>query len=103
MQIKIYFPSLAAAVSILLLWGSGCASSPSGPSSPQTRGSGIYVEQVPITAYMRSQEGTPNELSPIAPSQARNIRKDGNRWLCEINGQTHAFDHASSCWQPHAR
>jgi hypothetical protein len=101
MPVKNFLASMAMVVSLLSVLGSGCASSP-GPSasSPARSSSGIYVEQVPITGYMRSQEGTPNELSPLAPPQARNIRKVGNRWLCEMNGGSMVFNGANSCWEP---
>jgi hypothetical protein len=54
----------------------------------------------PPTSYMRSQVGTSNELSPQAPGEAKNLRKVGNQWLCEVNGRTMVYNHASSCWEP---
>jgi len=100
MPVKIFLARMAMVASLLSVLGSGCASSPGQSASSPARSSGIYVEQVPITGYMRSQEGTPNELSPLAPPQARNIRKVGNQWLCEMNGRSLVFNGANSCWEP---
>ena len=100
MQAKIHLSGMVMAAALLAILAGGCASAPAPtPSSPGSK-SGIYVEQVPITNYMRSQEGTPNELSPLAPPQGRNVRKVGGHWLCEIDGQTVIFNSASSCWEP---
>jgi hypothetical protein len=49
---------------------------------------------------MQSQVGTPNELSPLAPAEARKIQKVGNHWTCELNGQAMIFNDAASCWEP---
>jgi hypothetical protein len=107
MQMKIHLASMAMAALLLLILGSGCASSPAAPPSspaqpPSSQGqpSGTFVKQVPITSYMRSQEGTPNELSPLAPPEAKNIRKVGHHWVCEINGRALVFNRATSCWEP---
>jgi hypothetical protein len=88
-----------AVVALLIVGGPGLAAQ--GAESPSSTGSGgaIEVQQVPITPYMASQVGTPNELSPLAPSQAKNVRKEKGQWLCDINGQTYVFDGASS-WVP---
>jgi hypothetical protein len=89
---------------LLIFWGSGCASSGGEQPSPQVQATsaGIHVEQVPMTTYMRSQVGTPNELSPLAPAQARNIRKVGGQWLCDMNGQVYVFDGVSN-WVPQSQ
>ena len=100
MQVKIHLSRMAMVASMLIILGSGCASSPVEPPSSQAQQSGIFVEQVPITSYMRSQVGTPNELSPLAPSQGRNVRKVGNHWVCDVRGQALVFNSATSCWEP---
>lgn len=100
MQVKIHLSRMAVVASMLIILGSGCASSPVELPSSQVQQSGIFVEQVPITSYMRSQVGTPNELSPLAPSQGRNVRKVGNHWVCDVNGQALVFNGATSCWEP---
>ncbi len=87
----------AVVLSLLIALAGGCAAA---PASPQVTASGVYIKQDPITDYMRSQVGTPNELSPIAPAEATNIRKEGNRWCCDLNGQAMVFNGASSCWEP---
>jgi hypothetical protein len=97
---KIHFSGMAGLVSLLLILGSGCASPPVAPPPSQAQPSGVFIEQVPITSHMRSQVGTPNELSPLAPAEARNIRKVGNRWCCDLNGQGMVFNSATSCWEP---
>lgn len=86
--------------SLCLILGSVGASHAVEPPPSQARSSGVFVEQVPVTPYMRSQVGTPNELSPIAPAQARKIQKVGNRWTCELNGQAMIFNDGTSCWEP---
>ena len=99
MQIKIHFSAMALMAALLIILAIGCASSPAAPASPQGQAAGIYSEQVPITSYMRSQVGTPNELSPLAPAEARNVRKVGDRWFCDLNGQVRVFNNATSCWE----
>ena len=91
---------LSGLVMLLIILGSGCASSPVTPPPSQAQQSGVFIEQVPVTSYMRSQVGTPNELSPLAPAEARNIRKVGHRWCCDLNDQGMVFDSATSCWVP---
>jgi hypothetical protein len=100
MQMKIHLAAMALLAAMGLVWASGCASSSVAPSSSTAPSSGIAVENPPMTAYMRSQIGTPNELSPIAPAAARNMRKVGNQWLCDINGQVMVFDAGASSWEP---
>ncbi len=84
--------------SMLVILASGCASPQVEP--PASQKTGIFVEQVPITSYMRSQVGTPNELSPLAPWQGTNVRKVGNHWFCDVDGQVLVFNSATSCWEP---
>jgi hypothetical protein len=107
MQVEIYPSRIAAVALMMIILGSGCTSAPVErrsafiqPSSSEVQQSGIFVKQDPMTGYMRSQEGTPNELSPIAPHGARNVRKAGNYWLCDMNGQTLVFNSTSSRWEP---
>ena len=98
-QDKLQLFGMAMLAPLLSILVSGCASSPVAPASPQIQPGAIYSEQVPITDYMRSQVGTPNELSPLAPAEARNIHKVGDRWYCDLNGQTRVFNPATSCWE----
>ncbi len=97
---KIRLVGMARLVSLLIILGSGCASAPVAPPPSPAQPSGVFIEQVPITGYMRSQVGTPNELSPLAPAEARNIRKVGDGWCCDLNGQGMVFNSANSCWEP---
>jgi hypothetical protein len=107
MPFSMRLAGMIAAASLLIVLGTGCASSPGVPaastvqpaSAPVQAAGGIYVKQVPMTPYMRSQVGTPNELSPLAPPQAINVRKVGDQWLCDINGQVYVYNGASQ-WVP---
>ncbi len=103
MQIKIHLSGMAVTASMLIILASGCASPAVEPASFKTPSAVIAIEQPPMTNYMRSQIGTPNELSPIAPAEARNVRKAGNRWRCDLNDQPMVFNDASSCWEPQAK
>jgi hypothetical protein len=105
MQTKINLTGLALVLALLIVGGSGCASSSSavGSSSSPAASGAVKVEQAPITPYMSSQVGTPNELSPLAPAEGRNVRKVGNQWLCDVNGQPMVFDSATSCWEPQSK
>jgi hypothetical protein len=58
------------------------------------------IEQPPKTSYMQSRVGTPDELSPVAPAEARKVCKVGNQWTCEINGQPMVYNEAGSRWEP---
>jgi ABC-type phosphate/phosphonate transport system substrate-binding protein len=98
MQAKIYLSVMAAATSMLLLGASGCASSSS--SLPSSSSSVEQPAQPPMTDYMRSKVGTPEELSPIAPAEARNVRKVGNQWLYDLNGQVWVYDAGAARWEP---
>ena len=107
MHTKINLVTAAVAALLIILLG-GCASSGSGPSSVSGTPSStvapsgaITVNQVPMTDYMRSRIGTPDELSPLAPPQAKNVHKVGDHWTCELNWQTYIFNGAS--WVPQAR
>jgi hypothetical protein len=76
----------AVAVAQLIMLGSGFAAS--------------QIQQPPKTAYMQSTVGTPDELSPLAPAEARKVCKVGNQWTCEINGQPMVYNEAASRWEP---
>jgi hypothetical protein len=88
MQFKKQLVVMTGVASLLVLLGSGCASSPS------------QIQQPPPTSYTRSTVGTPDELSPQAPGEAQNIRKVGNQWVCEVNGKTMVYNNAAACWEP---
>ena len=85
MRAKIHLAGMTAVAALLILWGSGFAAS--------------QIEQTPMTSYMRSTVGTPDELSPLAPAEARKVRKVGNQWTCEINGQPMVYNEAASRWE----
>ena len=87
MQRRMRLAGMAVAATLLIMVGSGCASSST-------------VQQPPTTSYMQSAVGTPNELSPLAPPGACNLHKVGNRWTCEVNGQTMVYNDAASRWEP---
>ena len=93
MHSKINGAMLAIAASLLIISAAVCDSS-SVPSGP------IRLEQPGMTDYMRSQVGTPDELSPMAPAEARNIHKVRDQWVCEVNGQTMVYNNATACWEP---
>ncbi len=87
MQMKIHLSGMAVAAALLMLFAGGCASSST-------------LEQPAPTSQMKSAVGTPNELSPMAPPEARNVRKVGNQWMCDINGQVMVYNGASEKWEP---
>jgi hypothetical protein len=86
MHVKIHFAWVAVVVALLIMLGTGLAAPP--------------IEQIPMTPYMQSTVGTPDELSPLAPAEARKVRKVGNQWTCEINGQPMVYNDAASRWEP---
>jgi hypothetical protein len=85
-HVKIRLAVMAVAASSLLFLASGCASQP--------------IEQPKPTSYTKSTVGTPDEMCPLAPGEARNIRKVGNQWTCELHGQTMIYNDAASRWEP---
>jgi hypothetical protein len=87
MQRRIRLAGMTLATMGLIMLGIGCSSSST-------------VQQPPPTSYMKSAVGTPNELSPLAPPGACNVHKVGNRWTCEVNGQTMVYNEAASRWEP---
>ncbi|HZK13017.1 MAG TPA: hypothetical protein VFC55_00750 [Desulfobaccales bacterium] len=86
MHVKIYLAWVAGVVALLLMGGSGFAAP--------------LIQQPPKTSYMQSTVGTPDELSPLAPGEARKVCKVGNQWTCEINGQPMVYNEAASRWEP---
>ena len=76
MKGKAYLAGMAVAAFAVGLLGSGCASS-SGLQEPGCRSHD--------TAHHREPQ---NELSPLAPVGATNVKRVGNQWTCEQNGRT---------------
>ena len=89
MRAKKYLAGLAGAAVLLLVGGNVFAAPP--------------IEQPPKTSYMQSKVGTPEELSPIAPAEAKKVCKVGNQWTCEINGQPMVYNEAASRWEPKSK
>jgi len=85
MRFKIHLAGIAA-VALVLTISHGWAAPP--------------IEQPPMTSYMQSVVGTPDELSPLAPAEATNVQKVGNQWTCEINGQRLVYNAVASRWEP---
>jgi hypothetical protein len=100
---KIHFSVMAVVAAMWLILASGCASSSGEPSVSPAPSAASSLQQPPMTSYMRSQVGTPNELSPIAPPEARNVRKVGDHWMCDINGRSMIFNDAGAGWEPHTQ
>ena len=71
MQMKIHLCGMAVVATILLLLAGGCAASST-------------LVQPAETNYMKSAVGTPDELSPLAPAEARNLRKVDNQWMYDL-------------------
>jgi len=88
MKIKIYLSGMVVVASMLIILASGCASSSSS------------LVQPPVTSHMKSTVGTPDELSPLAPAEAKNLRKVGNHWLCDLNGKAMFYNDATARWEP---
>ncbi|HLD48614.1 MAG TPA: hypothetical protein VJA64_12370 [Desulfobaccales bacterium] len=89
MRAKKYLAGLAGAAVLLLVGGNVFAAPP--------------IEQPPRTSYMQSRVGTPEELSPIAPGEAKKVCKVGDQWTCEINGQPMVYNEAASRWEPKSK
>ena len=87
MLLKINLSQMAIAASLLIILTGGCASSSS------------TLVQPAETSHMKSAVGTPDELSPLAPPEAKNIRKVGNQWMCDLNNQTMVYNSATSQWE----
>ena len=87
MHVKNRLAGLAVASLLLLFLGSGCATS-SGYKNPD------------VETTKQRTAGTSDELSPLAPVGATNVKRVGNQWTCEQNGRVMIYDDAASCWQP---
>jgi hypothetical protein len=87
MKVRGYLAGMAVVASLLTILGSGCASS-SGYNNPD------------VEATKQRTQGTPDELSPLAPVGGQNVRKVGNQWTCELNGRVMIYNDATSSWQP---
>jgi hypothetical protein len=87
MSRKFYLAGMAVVASLLIMWGIGCAPS-SGYKNPDVE-----------TTKQRTM-GTPDELSPLAPPGATNVKKVGNQWTCEQNGRVMIYNEPAQCWQP---
>ena len=87
MHVKNRLAGLAVAALLLLFLGSGCGTS-SGYKNPD------------VEATKQRTAGTSDELSPMAPVGATNVKRVGNQWTCEQNGRVMIYDDASSGWQP---
>jgi len=85
MHFKIHLSRMAV-VLLLVISASGCAAPP--------------LEQPQTTSYMKHTVGTPDELSPQAPGEAKNVRKVGNHWICDLNGQVMVYDEGTARWEP---
>jgi uncharacterized lipoprotein len=84
---KIRLVGMAVAASLLIILASGCASS-QGYKNPD------------VETTKQRTAGTADELSPLAPVGATNVKRVGNQWTCEQNGRLMIYDEAASCWQP---
>ena len=87
MQVRVYLAGMAVVASLLTILGSGCASS-SGYKNPD------------VEATTKRTAGTVDELSPLAPVGATNVKRVGKQWTCEQNGRVMIYDDAASCWRP---
>lgn len=87
MKGKAYLAGMTVAALLLLILGSGCASSP-GYKNPD------------VEATKQRTAGTPDELSPVAPVGGQNVRKVGKQWTCEQNGRVMIYNDAASRWEP---
>jgi hypothetical protein len=86
MKVKAYLAGMTVAALLLLILGSGCASS--------------AYKNPDVEATKQRTAGTPDELSPVAPVGGRNVRKVGNQWTCEQNGRVMIYNDAASRWEP---
>ncbi|MGO9175085.1 MAG: hypothetical protein ACLQED_02915 [Desulfobaccales bacterium] len=89
MQMKIHLSGMAVVATMLMILAGGCASS--------------STSQPAETSHMKSAVGTSDELSPLAPAEAKNIRKVGNQWMCDLNGQVMVYNSASGQWGPQTK
>jgi hypothetical protein len=89
MQMKIHLSGMAVVATMLMILAGGCASS--------------STSQPAETSHMKSAVGTSDELSPLAPAEAKNVRKVGNQWMCDMNGQVMVYNSASGQWEPQTK
>jgi hypothetical protein len=89
MQMKIPLSGIAVVAAMLMILAGGCASS--------------STSQPAETSHMKSAVGTSDEMSPLAPAEARNMRKVGNQWLCDMKGQAMVYNAASGQWEPQTK
>ena len=87
MHVKNRLAGLAVAAVLLLILGGGCAS-PTPYKNPD------------VEATKQRTQGTPDELSPLAPVGGQKVRKVGNQWTCEQNGRVMIYNDAASRWEP---
>ena len=87
MQGKTFLARMAVAASLLVVLANGCAS-PSTYKNPD------------VEANKQRTMGTTDELSPLAPVGAPNVKRVGNQWTCEQNGRVMIYNDAASSWQP---
>ena len=87
MKMNRFLSVLAPVTLMFMVLASGCSS-----SSQQ-------LQQPAMTSHMKSAVGTSDELSPMAPPEAKNIRKVGNQWQCEISGQKMRYNPATAQWE----
>jgi hypothetical protein len=87
MHVQNRLAGLAVAALLLFFLGSGCGTS------------SVYKNPDVETTKQRTA-GTSDELSPLAPVGATNVKRVGNKWTCEQNGQVMIYDDAASRWQP---
>ncbi len=87
MKIDRILSGLAIASLMFMILAVGCGSS----SQP--------LQQPSMTSHMKSAVGPSDELSPMAPPEAKNIRKVGNQWQCEINGKEMRYNPATAQWE----
>ena len=90
MKVKVYLAGMAVVASLLTILGSGC-------------GSSSTYKNPDVEATKQRTQGTPDELSPLAPVGGQNVRKVGNQWACEQNGRTMIYNDAASCWEPKSK
>jgi hypothetical protein len=92
MHTAVYGTVMAVAASLII--SAGVCGSSSAPTAT------IRLEQPAMTDYMRSRVGTPDELSPLAPAEAKDVHKAGGQWVCEVNGQIMIYNNTTACWEP---
>ena len=87
MHVKNRLGGMVVVASMVLILGSGCASSP-GYKNPE------------VETTKQRTAGTSDELSPLAPVGATNVQRVGNQWTCEQNGRVLIYNDAASRWEP---